>query len=96
MQNSISKNWKKLLGNDLLRFQPEKIKVLIKRENRFIFIRNDIGRFVELVRISYIKLSGEHTSFKAFIDSETGIPFDTFAKTISENRKPIKFSQHRN
>ena len=95
MENKISKNWKKLYGKELLRFQGPDTKVVIKHEKSFIMVINNKGRYIEQVLVSFIKNNKHYSSFRALVNSETGRQFSTFERTLHEHKRPITFSQHR-
>ena len=84
MINSPKPNWKELMGAELMRFQSEGTKVMVKEEFSIIKITDNKGRYIEQVIISYIVPNGKRNSFKAFVDSETGAVLDTWDNTIHE------------
>jgi hypothetical protein len=85
MINKINPKWKSILGTELLRFQNNDTKVLIKEEFSLIQIQEDKGRYAEQVIITYVLKNGSVNSSRALIDSETGSIFETWDKTIHEN-----------
>ncbi|MBC7538197.1 MAG: hypothetical protein H7281_05210 [Bacteriovorax sp.] len=87
MLNKINPNWKDILGHELLRFQDDDTKVMIKEEFSIIQIQNGKGRYVEQVIVTYVLKDGAINSYRALVDSETGSVTDTWDKTISENYK---------
>lgn len=86
MTNSLNPGWKEIMGNDLMRFQPEDTKLLVKEELPVIQIVDGKGRYLEQVIITYLSKNGERSSFKALVDSDTGSIVDTWDRTISEKR----------
>lgn len=86
MTNNLNPAWKDIMGNDLMRFQPEDTKLLVKEELPVIQIINGKGRFLEQVVISYLTKNGGRSSFKALVDSETGVIVETWDRTIGEKR----------
>lgn len=90
MINKVNADWKEILGNDLLRFQKDDTKVLIKEEYPVIKIQNGKGQYLEQVIITYAFKNGNYSSFRALIDSETGFVTSTWDKTINEKSKPEK------
>lgn len=90
MVNKVSSDWKEILGNDLLRFQKDETKVLIKEEFPVIKIQNGKGQYLEQVIITYTFKNGNFSSFRALIDSETGFVTSTWDKTVNEKVKPEK------
>lgn len=87
MDNKINLNWKEILGHELLRFQNNDTKVLIKEEYPIIQIQNNKGRYAEQVIVTYHLKDGTINSFRALVDSETGSIIDTWDKTIHENQQ---------
>ena len=84
MINKINPKWKNILGLELLRFQNNETKVLIKEEFSIIQIQEDKGRYAEQVIITYVLKNGSVNSYRALIDSETGSIVETWDKTIHE------------
>ena len=87
MTNKINPNWKDILGHELIRFQTEDTKVMIKEEFPIIQISNEKGRYVNQVIVTYIEKDGMTNSYRALVDSETGSVIETWDKTIHENLK---------
>jgi len=90
MANSISEDWQDKMGKDLMRFQPEGTKVLVKDEMPVIKIQEGKGKFFEQVIITYLLSNGERNSFRALVDSETGLIDTTWDKTINEGPRQRK------
>ena len=84
MQNSVNPNWKELLGKDLLRFQKEDTKIIIKDELSLIKVKDSQGLYLEQVIITYLLKDGTQNSFHALVNSETGFVIDTWDRTIHE------------
>lgn len=87
MINKPNTNWKEILGNDLLRFQNEETKVLIKEEFPVIKIQFGKGQYLEQVMVSFLFKNGNMSSYRALVDSDTGSIVETWDKTINENRQ---------
>jgi hypothetical protein len=92
MVNKISPDWKETLGKDLLKFQAEDTKIIIKDELQLIKIQDDKGQYLEQVVITFLLKNGDQNSFRALINSETGAVIDTWDRTIHERfrRRPSK------
>ncbi len=88
MVNKVNPNWKEILGNDLLRFQQEDTKVMIKEEFPMIKIQNGKGQYLEQVIITYAFKNGNFSSFHALVDSDSGFVTETWDKTVNEKIKP--------
>ncbi len=84
MINEPKKNWKELMGHELMKFQVDGTKVMVKEEFSIIKITDDKGRYIEQVIVSYLVPNGKRNSFKAFVDSETGAVLETWDNTIHE------------
>ncbi|OFZ17188.1 MAG: hypothetical protein A2X86_01685 [Bdellovibrionales bacterium GWA2_49_15] len=93
--NTPAKNWKERLGHELLRFQPEGVKVALAHEQSYLSISGGKGRYMELIVVNYLNPVNGNTAFRAFADSETGQLIDTWDQTHSERVTPIKFTQHK-
>lgn len=88
MVNKISPDWKETLGNDLLRFQLDDTKVMVKEEYPVIKIQNGKGQYLEQVVVTYLFKNGNYSSFHALVDSDTGFVTETWDKTVNEKVKP--------
>lgn len=84
MINWPNPNWKDLLGNDLIRFHNENTKVMVKEEFPVIKIQNGKGQYLEQVIVTYLFKNGNFNSYRALVDSESGIIFETWDKTVHE------------
>lgn len=84
MLNKISSDWKEILGNDLIRFQSEFTKVMIKEELPVIKIQNGKGQYLEQVIVTYIFQNGNISSYRALVDSESGSILETWDKSVHE------------
>jgi hypothetical protein len=87
MINRSNQNWKDILGNELIRFQNEDTKVMIKEEFPVIKIQNGKGRYLEQVIVTYLFKNGNSSSYRALVDSESGAIIETWDKTIHEKIK---------
>lgn len=89
MLNSINPEWKDIMGNDLMRFQPADTKLMVKEEVPVIKIIEGHGRYLEQVTVTYLQKNGNRSSFKALVDSETGSLVETWDRTVQEQiRRP--------
>lgn len=84
MINKPNHNWKEILGSDLIRFQNEETKVMIKEEFPVIKIQNGRGQYLEQVIVTYLFKNGNLNSYRALIDSESGMVIETWDKTVHE------------
>jgi len=87
MLNKINPDWKTILGNDLLRFQEEDTKVMIKEEFPVIKVQNGKGLYLEQVIVTYVFKNGNFSSFHALVDSDTGFVTETWDRTVHEKVK---------
>ncbi|MFA6238725.1 MAG: hypothetical protein WC635_15425 [Bacteriovorax sp.] len=85
MINRPSSNWKDLLGNDLIRFQYEDTKVMIKEEYSVIKIQSGRGLYAEQVLVTFFSKNGNTSSYRALVDAESGQIIETWDKTIHDN-----------
>ena len=88
MTNKPNPNWKDILGNELLRFQATDTKVMVKEEFPVIKIQNSEGQYLEQVIITYVSKNGDQNSFRALVNSETGLVVETWDRSIQEKVKP--------
>lgn len=91
MLNKINTDWKEALGSELLQFQKDDTKIIVKDEQHIIKIKDNQGLYLEKVIITYFLKNGDQNSFHALVDSETGSIVDTWDRTIHE--KLFKHSQ---
>jgi hypothetical protein len=84
MVNRVNPDWKNILGNDLLRFQEEDTKVMVKDEFPIIKIQNGKGLYLEQVIVTFVFKNGSTSSYHALVDSDTGFVTETWDKTVSE------------
>ena len=63
MLNTPAPNWKEKLGHELLRFQPEGVKIALAHEQSFISISGG-SRYLELVVVNYINPVNGNTAFQ--------------------------------
>lgn len=82
MLNKVNPEWKELLGNELLRFQKEDTKIIIKDELHLIKVTNGQGQYLEQIVVTYFLKNGDQNSFHALVNSETGALVDTWDPTI--------------
>lgn len=87
MVNKVNPDWKNILGNDLLRFQEEDTKVMIREELPVIKIQNGKGQYLEQVLITYVFKNGNYSSYHALVDSDSGFVTETWDRTIHEKVK---------
>lgn len=85
MINRPSADWKDVLGQDLIRFQYENTKVMIKEEFSVIKIQSGKGLYAEQVIITYFSKNGNTSSYRALVDSESGQIIETWDKTIHDH-----------
>jgi hypothetical protein len=90
MINKINPKWRDIMGNSLMRFQPEDTKLMVKEEVPVIKIQEGQGRYLEQVTVSYLQKDGFRSSFKALVDSESGIIVETWDRTIHEHFKKTR------
>ncbi|MBT6324708.1 MAG: hypothetical protein HOJ35_01965 [Bdellovibrionales bacterium] len=90
MRNSKSNNWKKKMVKDLFRFQKKSTKLMIKHEEEVLMVYGKKGRLAELVVINYHNADGSNNSYRALIDSQTGLVINTWDFMVKENfNKPV-------
>ncbi len=100
MINKVSKNWRDEMGKDLMRFQNENTKVMVHDEFSVIRIVDDQGQFLQQVAITYLLPTGERNSFRALIDSESGMILETWDRSLgektTEQKEKISFPSAQN
>jgi hypothetical protein len=88
--NKANPNWKSILGMDLLRMQDESTKVIINEEFPIIKLVDGKGRYYEQVIITYLLKNGDRNSYRALVDSESGLVMETWDRTIHEHMRRKK------
>ena len=84
MLNAVNPDWKDIMGNELMRFQPADTKLMVKEEVPVIKIVDGKGLYLEQVTVTYLQKNGNRSSFKALVNSDTGDVVETWDRTISE------------
>lgn len=84
MQNKVNPKWKEIMGKQLMRFQPEETKIMVKEEVPVIKIQDGVGRFLQQVSITYMQKDGFRSSYRALVDSGTGSIVETWDRSIFE------------
>lgn len=84
-KNKVRADWKKKLGHNLVRFQPEGTEVLVKKESSIIYVKNSIAEYREKVLVSYKLPNGKNTSYRAIVNSDDGRVIYKFDRTINED-----------
>ena len=75
---------------DLFRFQKKSTKLMIKHEEEVLMVYGKKGRLAELVVINYHNADGSNNSYRALIDSQTGLVINTWDFMVKENfNKPV-------
>jgi Zn-dependent metalloprotease len=90
-KNEFNKDWKKNLGNKLLAFQKEDVKLFIRKDDSFLLMERGGARLVEKVTISFYHANGMKTGYEAYVDSETGAVVKTWNLSRHENENTPKF-----
>lgn len=87
MTNKLNPKWKDLVGVELMKFQPEETKVLVKEEVPVIKIHEQKGTLLEQISVTFMQKNGFRNSFRALVNSETGEFITVWDRTIHENSK---------
>lgn len=82
--NEPKKEWRELLGQDLLRFLRPQTKIFIKNQGSHTLLQRNGGLHVEKVHIKMQSPEGRQYSYHAYVDSETGKVLRTWNQTIHE------------
>lgn len=83
--NNVSEQWKPNLLKNLFSFQAKDTKVLVKHSNSYLMIKDNKGRYLEEIIVTYINSDGRVNGFTALVDSETGKIIRTWNKIINMN-----------
>ncbi|GEM_PF-1535966 len=91
--NEVNKEWKSLMGQDVLKFLRPETKLFIKSQESLTLLERNGARHVEQVYVKMVSPEGRHFSYQAYVDSETGNIIKTWNNTIHEpmGRKPATF-----
>jgi hypothetical protein len=82
--NEPKKEWRDLLGQDLMRFLRPQTKIYVKNQGSHTLLKRDGGLHVEKVHIKMQSPEGRQYSYHAYVDSETGKVVRTWNQTIHE------------
>lgn len=90
--NSISNDWEDKYKNRFLKMAnvTEIPDFKIQKKRSIIKVKKNTGLYLEHVIISFTKPGGNFFSFEAMIDSQTGIPVQTWNQTRYEFGVPTK------
>lgn len=83
-KNEPNKEWKSLMGQDILRFLRPDTKLFVKKEKSLTLLERGLGRHVEQVYVKMISPEGRQFSYHAYVDSESGKVLRTWNQTIHE------------
>lgn len=86
-KNEISEDWLQRTEENLLRFHDQDTKVKVTKEKSIILLKRDNAFHANQVVITYLKKNGRKTSFKAYVNAQTGAVLQTWDKSISESYK---------
>lgn len=91
--NQPHHDWEEFFAQEMIRFQPSDVRVLIKHDDQLVLSDSKTLRFVEEVTVTVVKSNGEVASFKAWADAETGLLLNTWSRSIVHNfrHKPLTF-----
>lgn len=87
LTNKINPKWKDIVGAELMKFQPEETKVLVKEELPVIKIEEQQGTLLEQISVTLMQKNGFNKSFRALVNSETGEFVSVWDRTIHEHSK---------
>lgn len=96
LENRYNEKWQQEMANDLLRTQPDHLKLTVKHEQSIIKINQDRGRLYEKVTLTYDYQNPFRglQSYTALVDSETGKIVSTWNQTIQDplpgRRMPVR------
>lgn len=83
-KNEVNKEWKALMGQDILRFLRPDTKLFVKKEKSLTLLERGLGRHVEQVYVKMVSPEGRQFSYHAYVDSESGKVLRTWNNTIHE------------
>lgn len=93
--NKVSEDWKEKYTKNFLRMLPKDqalkdFKIKVKKS--LLKVKNNVGRNMEHIVVSYKKPNGYPFSFEALVDSETGAVIQTWNKTRYEFNDTVKLN----
>lgn len=94
--NSINKDWKTLAIKKLSHSIEDGTKIEIQLVKPALYVKHNIGRYVEHVKISFKKPSGLKSGYDAYIDSQTGHVVQTWNQTQFEIVPKYTLKSHGN
>lgn len=83
--NKPHKDWKKRMGNDLLRFLRPETKLFVRQLESLTINNKGNPHHVEKVLVKLSSPEGKLYSYNALVDSESGKLIKTWNRTIHEN-----------
>lgn len=92
ISNKIDINWKKKAVKKLTSFLSDDTKLKVELVKPAIFVKHNIGRYVEHVKIILRKDSGLVSAYEAYVDSQSGNVIRTWNRTKIERNPATKVS----
>lgn len=96
INNKINKDWKKLALNRLNKMVGQNIKLEIQNVKPVLFIKHNMGKYAEHVKIILKKESGLKSAYDAYVDSQTGAIIRTWNRTKFEIKPKFLLKSHGN
>jgi hypothetical protein len=92
--NTPHSDWEEYFAQEMIRFQPSDVRVMVKHDDQLILSDAKTLRYVEEVTVTVVKSNGEISSFKAWADAETGLLLNTWSRSIVHNfrHRPLTFT----
>ena len=92
LSNKINENWMQLALGKLDRYTQQDTKLKIEHVKPAIFVKHNIGRYVEHVKIILKKDNGLVSAYDAYIDSQSGNIIRTWNRTEIEFKPDFKLN----
>lgn len=96
ISNSISKDWKELAVKKLQNMIHDKTQLEIREVKPVIFVKHNIGKYAEHVKVILKKESGLTSSYDAYIDTQSGNIIRTWNRTKFEIKPKVSLQAQGN
>lgn len=96
INNKVNKEWKKLAYNRLNKMTDKKIKIEIRPVAPILFVKHNMGRYVEHVKVILKKENGLRSAYDAYVDSQSGAIVRTWNRTKFEVKPKLRIQSQGN
>lgn len=90
--NKVSADWEDHLKLKLLKAQEDETTLAIVHNKSILLIKKQKARYTEVVTVNFKMPKGKRSSYKALVDSQTGVIIKTWGHSKNERRDRIEMT----